>query len=65
MKSRAETLRKQIEEVINDVRTGGASPEVGNAIARLADAEVRSVIAELKYKAGNTGPMDYFTPTKP
>lgn len=55
---RSEELRRQIRETINGVHSGKINTEIANSIARLADVEIRSAVAEVRY--GGDDAADFF-----
>lgn len=59
---RSTQLRNTIATTIQEVRDGTIGPAVGSAIARLADVEVKSVVAEISYlkNKSTAGSVDFF-----
>ena len=61
--TRAEQLRKDLAARMEDIRTGKLGCDIGSTIARLANIEVKSVMAEIKYsskRGENTQKINFF-----
>lgn len=54
MKSKAQLLQEQLEKTRTDLIDGKVSPALASAVARLADAEIRSVVSEIRYRESVT-----------
>lgn len=65
--TRSQQLRADIAHTIEAVKTAAIGPDVGSTIARLADVEVKSVVAEISYLKNKrvTGEIDFFEPRSP